>query len=94
MDERVIRNGDIWDIGQTVNGVSLFVYIDNCRYRQSVYIDNKWYYYEERTLNSEGLVVYEYLQEELTAAIIEDVSNGWNECKRIGNIFEFDEVPV
>jgi hypothetical protein len=29
----MIKNGDIWDIGQTVNGVSRFLYLDG-----------RWYY--------------------------------------------------
>jgi hypothetical protein len=28
----MIKNGDIWDIGQTVNGVSRFLYLDNTWY--------------------------------------------------------------
>jgi hypothetical protein len=84
MDERVIRNGDIWDLGQTVNGVSRFAYINN-----------KWYYYETRTTSdSEELAEYEYDHHSLFKAVIEDATGGWDECKRIGNIFDFDEVLV
>ena len=32
-----INNGDVYDIGQTVNGVSRFVYVGG-----------KWYYFERR----------------------------------------------
>lgn len=32
-----MRNGDVYDIGQTINGVSRFVYVGN-----------KWYYFEPR----------------------------------------------
>jgi hypothetical protein len=51
-----IKNGDVFDIGQTVNGVSRFLWFNN-----------KWYYFEER-LSSE----YEYDQDELTKLVIDN----------------------
>ena len=49
----IINNGDIFDIGQTVNGVSKFLWFNE-----------KWYYFEER-LSRE----YEYDQHELTKLV-------------------------
>ena len=56
-----IRNGDVYNIGQTVNGVFSFLWIND-----------KWYYFTER-LSRE----YEYDQEDLTATIkdINEVEN-------------------
>ena len=51
-----IENGDVFDIGQTVNGVSKFLWFNN-----------KWYYFEKR-LSRE----YEYDQNELTKSVLED----------------------
>jgi hypothetical protein len=48
-----IKNGDVFDIGQTVNGVSKFLWLNNT-----------WYYCEER-MTSE----YQYDQEDLTKLV-------------------------
>lgn len=58
-----IKNGDVFDIGQTVNGVSKFLWFNE-----------KWYYFEERMTRE-----YEYDQEDLTATVkneldIEDIT--------------------
>lgn len=58
-----VKNGDVFDIGQTVNGVSKFLWFNQ-----------KWYYFEERMTRE-----YEYDQEDLTATVkneldIEDVT--------------------
>ena len=58
-----IFNGDVYDIGQTVNGVSKFIYYND-----------KWFYYREDMTRE-----YEYPQEDLTALIenvneVEDVT--------------------
>ena len=56
-----MNNGDIWDIGQTVNGVSRFLYLDS-----------KWYYavgYDKGMFKSE---LYQYDGSELTKLITED----------------------
>lgn len=49
-----IKHGDIFDIGQTVNGVSRFIYLSGL-----------WYYFEDM-LNS----IYEYSQEDLTDVVM------------------------
>ena len=51
-----INNGDVFDIGQTVNGVSKFLWFNG-----------KWYYFEER-LSRE----YEYNQDDLTNLIYDN----------------------
>lgn len=51
-----INNGDIFDIGQTVNGVSRFLWFNNT-----------WYYFEAR-LSTE----YEYDQSDLTKLVTEN----------------------
>lgn len=80
-----VKNGDIWDIGQTVNGNSRFLYLDS-----------KWYYavgYEKEMFKSE---LYQYDGGELTKLITEDYDD---ETKFIGNIFtndiglDFSECP-
>lgn len=57
--EREIKNGDVFDIGQTVNGVSKFLWWNE-----------KWYYFEERMTRE-----YEYDQEDLTKLIRFDEFN-------------------
>lgn len=51
-----IENGDVFDIGQTVNGVSRFLWFNE-----------KWYYFEDR-LSRE----YEYDQEDLTKTVMNE----------------------
>jgi hypothetical protein len=51
-----INNGDVFDIGQTVNGVSKFLWFNDT-----------WYYFEER-LSRE----YEYDQKELSKVILNE----------------------
>jgi hypothetical protein len=51
--KREIKNGDVFDIGQTINGVSNFLWWNK-----------KWYYFEERMTRE-----YEYDQEDLTRTI-------------------------
>lgn len=48
-----IKNGDVFDIGQTVNGVSKFLWFNGI-----------WYYFEERMSYK-----YEYDQESLTKLV-------------------------
>lgn len=72
----MIKNGDIWDIDQTVNGVSRFLYLDS-----------KWYYatgYNKEMFKSE---LYKYDGSELTKLIKEDYDD---ETTFIGNIFTDD----
>lgn len=68
-----INNGDIFDLGQTINGVSRFVFLGG-----------KWHYYE-REMNRE----YEYSHEEITNTIREDKMNygSDSDSQWIGNIF-------
>ncbi len=51
--KREIKNGDVFDIGQTVNGVSKFLWFNG-----------RWYYFEERMTRE-----YEYDQENLTEIV-------------------------
>jgi hypothetical protein len=51
-----IKNGDVFDIGQTVNGVSKFLWFNNA-----------WYYFEERLSRD-----YEYDQKELSKVILNE----------------------
>ena len=69
-------DGDIFDIGQTVNGVSRFIFIDN-----------KWHYYEDRVMGVE----YEYGHDSLTDLVREDADLPWPEVKHIGNILDNHE---
>jgi hypothetical protein len=82
----IIKNGDIWDIGQTVNGVSRFVFIDGI-----------WYYYEERMVYEKctsdskagipnSLTEYEYGMHSITEVIWDDAAMGHFKCRRVGNI--------
>jgi hypothetical protein len=70
--KREIKNGDVFDIGQTVNGVSRFLWFNG-----------KWYYFEERMTWE-----YEYDQEDLTAVVknesgLEDITFLGNILKTI-----------
>lgn len=49
-----IENGDVFDIEQTINGVSKFLWFNN-----------KWYYFEKRITR-----LYEYDQDDLTKTVI------------------------
>ena len=57
--KREIKNGDVFDIGQTVNGVSRFLWWDR-----------KWYYFEDRFANE-----YEYDHEALTKLVTDNEYN-------------------
>lgn len=52
----MIKNGDVFDIGQTVNGVSTFLWLNN-----------KWYYFTERMSDE-----YQYDQQELTKTVLNE----------------------
>jgi hypothetical protein len=54
-----IKNGDVFDIEQTINGVSKFLWFNN-----------KWYYFEERMTYE-----YQYNQEDLTKTVIDNDFN-------------------
>jgi hypothetical protein len=51
-----INNGDVFDIEQTINGVSKFIWFNN-----------KWYYFEKRMSK-----LYEYNQGDLTKLVIDN----------------------
>ena len=67
-----IKNGDVYDIGQTVNGVSTFLWFND-----------KIYYYTDRMSHRD--VEYEYNQNELTQLITQDE---FGETTYLGNILE------
>lgn len=70
-----IENGDVFDIGQTVNGVSKFMWLYN-----------KWHYYNGEMTSYE----YEYSQEDLTKLVLDDL-NGLSiisEVEYLGNIYK------
>jgi len=54
--KKEIINGDVFDIGQTVNGVSKFLWFNK-----------KWYYFEERMTRE-----YEYDQEQLHETVLNE----------------------
>jgi hypothetical protein len=54
-----IKNGDVFDIEQTINGVSKFLWFND-----------KWYYFEERMTYE-----YQYNQEDLTKTVIDNDSD-------------------
>jgi hypothetical protein len=54
-NNKQIENGDVFDIGQTVNGVN-----------KILWFNNTWYYFEER-MSWE----YEYDQRDLTKLVLE-----------------------
>jgi hypothetical protein len=53
--EKTINNGDVYDIGQTVNGISKFIMLSG-----------KWHYY-----NKDMSREYEYSQDDLTIAVLD-----------------------
>jgi hypothetical protein len=65
------ENGDLYDIGQTVNGISRFVFLNE-----------KWNYFEQ-SLFSE----YQYGHDNLSKLIIDDELMGFDDVKYLGNIF-------
>lgn len=66
-----IYNGDVYDIGQTINGVSKFIYFND-----------QWHYYSELSTRP-----YEYSQKDLTDLIESDKLLGRDEVTFLGNIF-------
>jgi hypothetical protein len=51
-----MKNGNVYDIGQTVNGASRFLFLNGI-----------WYYFEERFSHE-----YEYDQQDLTKLVTEN----------------------
>lgn len=66
-----IKNGDVYDINQTVNGVSKFLWFNNI-----------WYYFNKEIFSY--LDEYEYDQDDLTNLILNDE---FEEVTFIKNIF-------
>jgi hypothetical protein len=71
----MIKNGDIFDIGQTVNGHHVFMWLHG-----------KWYYRKPGTVPG---TEYEYSQEDLTKTVEDSLLNEDNEVIRIGNLFAY-----
>jgi len=67
-----MKNGNIYDIGQTVNGVSTFLWFEG-----------NWYYYTPNM--DKRSLLYEYPQEDLSKLVLE---NEYEEVKLIGNILQ------
>ena len=65
------ENGDLYDIGQTVNGISRFVFLNE-----------KWYYFEKRLFDE-----YQYGHDNLSQLIIDNELMGFDEVEYLGNIF-------
>lgn len=76
----MIKNGDIWDIGQTVNGNSRFLYLNDKWFHATGYAS---------LVNKELFIssIYQYDSSELTKLITEDYDD---ETRLIGNIFTDD----
>jgi hypothetical protein len=71
-------NGDVYDIGQSINGVSRFIRING-----------SWYYYSERLMCE-----YEYDSDELGKLIADGLVNGDEDIQFLGNIFSHIEGCV
>ena len=65
----MIKNGDVFDIGQTINGVSKFLWFSN-----------SWYYFEQRMSR-----IYEYDPSELRRIIADNAFNEVTFVKNIFN---------
>jgi hypothetical protein len=55
-NNKEIKNGDVFDIGQTINGVYKFLWFNNT-----------WYYFEERLSRA-----YDYDQSDLTKLVLDN----------------------
>jgi hypothetical protein len=76
-----MKDGDIYDIGQTVNGVSRFLYLEN----KFVVGIGKWYYARSIVMR------YNYDESELTKTVKLDEDDS---VKLIGNIFTNGELTL
>jgi hypothetical protein len=70
--------GDVYDIGQSINGVSRFIYFNE-----------GWRYYSERLTGE-----YEYDTDELGKLIADGLVNGDEDIQFLGNIFSHIEGSV
>ena len=87
-----INNGDVFDLGQTINGVSTFLWFND-----------KWYYFVGRITRE-----YEYPQQDLTdlvtknefeeikfvANILQTVENYFEEIKWVPNILNTPKIHL
>lgn len=64
-------NGDVYDIGQTINGISTFIFIEN-----------RWHYYTERLMRR-----FEYNEDDISSTIREDKLMGFDQVTFLGNVF-------
>lgn len=64
-------NGDVYDIGQTINGISKFIFIDG-----------KWHYYSDRLMSE-----YKYSQNDISDVIYDDKIHRRGYVKFLGNVF-------
>ena len=71
-------NGDVYDIGQTINGVSRFIRING-----------SWHYYSERLICE-----YEYDVLDLSKLIADGLVNDDKDIQFLGNIFSRIEDSV
>jgi hypothetical protein len=75
----MIYNGDVYDIGQTINGVSTFLWLSN-----------EWYYIE----SNNNLTKYNYNHQELTNTVLLESSKkeagfiNYDDVQLLGNIFK------
>jgi len=67
-----IKNGDVYDIGQTINGVSTFLWCNDTIF-----------YFTERMSHRDS--VYEYDRDDLTRLVEQDIDE---ETTYVGNILE------
>ena len=72
-----IKSGDIYDIGQTINGVSEFLYLNEKGY-------GKWYYVYMLDYGNWMVSEYHYDYSELSKKVSENVDG---EVTYLGNIF-------
>lgn len=68
-----IKNGDVYDIGQSINGISTFIWLNS-----------RWHYFTPESAGRD----YEYSHNEITRLIEDDELNGNDEVKYIGNAFK------
>ena len=78
-----MKDGDIYDIGQTVNGVSRFLYLEN----KFVVGIGKWYYARSIVMR------YNYDESELTKTVKLDEDDSVNDHNSVGNNYnEFKNI--
>jgi len=66
-----VYNGDVYEIGQTINGINRFISING-----------NWYYYSQRYMGE-----YEYDGDDLTDLIADGIGSGDENIQFLGNVF-------